>query len=90
LIIKSGAIFQCQFGLFQHDAIVGKSFGTKWLAEKGQQAGAFIYVLHPTPHLWTSVLSHRTQIIYSLDAAFISFALNLKPGSIVIESGRSF
>lgn len=44
-------------------------------------------MLQPTPDLWTLSLPHRTQIIYTPDISMIIFQLELKPGSIVIESG---
>ncbi|KAI9488550.1 1-methyladenosine methyltransferase catalytic subunit Gcd14 [Zychaea mexicana] len=47
----------------------------------------FIYLLHPTPELWTLCLPHRTQILYIADISFISTYLDMKPGSHVIESG---
>ncbi|KAI9263149.1 1-methyladenosine methyltransferase catalytic subunit Gcd14 [Phascolomyces articulosus] len=47
----------------------------------------FVYLLHPTPELWTLCLPHRTQILYIADISFISTYLDMKPGSTVIESG---
>ena len=47
----------------------------------------WIYLLHPTPELWTLLLPHRTQIIYFADIAVITSYLELKPGSVVIEAG---
>ena len=41
----------------------------------------------PSPELWTTALAHRTQIVYSVDIAVITFNLNLRPGSVVIETG---
>uniref|UniRef100_A0A674DPG2 tRNA (adenine(58)-N(1))-methyltransferase n=1 Tax=Salmo trutta TaxID=8032 RepID=A0A674DPG2_SALTR len=48
--------------------------------------GHLVYVLHPTPELWTLNLPHRTQILYTTDIANITMMLELKPGS-VCESG---
>lgn len=47
----------------------------------------FVYLLHPTPELWTQILPHRTQILYIADISFITTLLDMKPGVNVIESG---
>eukprot|EP01103_Thecamoeba_quadrilineata_P012328 TRINITY_DN3150_c0_g1_i2.p1 TRINITY_DN3150_c0_g1~~TRINITY_DN3150_c0_g1_i2.p1 ORF type:complete len:289 (+),score=67.31 TRINITY_DN3150_c0_g1_i2:185-1051(+) len=48
----------------------------------------WIRLLRPSPELWTwGGLQHQTQIIYTVDISFIMFNLDLRPGSIVIESG---
>ena len=47
----------------------------------------WIYILHPSPELWTVTLPHRTQILYTTDISLITLELELKPGSVVIESG---
>lgn len=46
-----------------------------------------MHVLRPSTDLWTRVLPHRTQIIYHADMAFIMQKLDLRVGSIVVESG---
>jgi tRNA (adenine57-N1/adenine58-N1)-methyltransferase catalytic subunit len=40
----------------------------------------YIYLLAPTPELWTKVLGHRTQILYAGDIALICAQLELRPG----------
>ena len=52
------------------------SNGKNWLA-----------VLHPTPELWTLALPHRTQILYTPDISLVCLQLELRPGSVVLESG---
>ena len=47
----------------------------------------WVYLLHPTPALWTLNLPHRTQILYSTDISMIILQLAIKPGSVVVESG---
>ncbi|XP_032963695.1 tRNA (adenine(58)-N(1))-methyltransferase catalytic subunit TRMT61A isoform X2 [Rhinolophus ferrumequinum] len=49
--------------------------------------GGWVYVLHPTPELWTLNLPHRTQILYSTDIALLTMMLELRPGAVVCESG---
>ena len=48
-----------------------------------------MYLLYPSPELWTVTLPHRTQILYTTDISLITLELDLKPGSVVIESGMS-
>ena len=48
----------------------------------------WVYLLHPTPELWTVNLRHRTQILYTTDISMVILKLALKPGSIVVESGK--
>lgn len=71
-------------GLFNLEQCIGNSYGSKVYSSDGKK---FVIVLHPTPELWTLVLPHRTQILYLADISFITWMLNIKPGSIVIESG---
>ncbi|KAG9143536.1 hypothetical protein Leryth_015954 [Lithospermum erythrorhizon] len=50
---------------------IGKPFGSKVFSNKGR----FVYLLAPTPELWTLVLSHRTQILYIADISFVVMAI---------------
>jgi tRNA (adenine57-N1/adenine58-N1)-methyltransferase catalytic subunit len=47
----------------------------------------YIYLLRPTPELWTLALPHRTQIVYTPDTAFILNKLRMRPGTICLEAG---
>jgi len=46
-----------------------------------------VFILNPTPELWTVSLPHRTQILYATDIAMVLFQLEIKYGSVVCESG---
>jgi len=81
--VKRGNCVDNHRGKFKHDDMIGKPYGTKVLASTKQ----FLYMLHPTPELWTKALHHRTQILYNVDISLVSLCLELKPGSVVIESG---
>ncbi|GAB2278084.1 hypothetical protein Dimus_012781 [Dionaea muscipula] len=82
MVTQSGS-FQNRFGLFKHSDWIGKPFGSKVYSNKN----GFVYLLAPTPELWTLVLSHRTQILYLADISFVIMYLEVVPGCVVLESG---
>ncbi|RCH87588.1 tRNA (adenine-N(1)-)-methyltransferase catalytic subunit trm61 [Rhizopus azygosporus] len=84
ITIKKDQEFNNRFGTYKHNDIIGKEFGSKMVSSNYK---GFVYLLHPTPELWTLVLPHRTQILYLADISFISTLLELKPGVSMIESG---
>ena len=84
-LLKKNGVFQKRYGLYDHDDIIGKPYGSRIASSKG--VVGFIHVLKPTPELWSTSLGKRTQIIYPPDQSYIIFNLSLKPGSLVIESG---
>jgi tRNA (adenine57-N1/adenine58-N1)-methyltransferase len=83
-VVEKGGNVHNRHGRFNHDDMVGKPFGKKIPSSSGQ---GFIYVLYPTPELWTLVLSHRTQILYQPDISFCTSMLELEPGVNMIEAG---
>ncbi|CAL5325703.1 unnamed protein product [Camellia sinensis] len=81
--VCENSVLQNRFGVFKHSDWIGKPFGSKVLSNKG----GFVYLLAPTPELWTLVLSHRTQILYIADISFVIMYLEIVPGCLVLESG---
>ncbi|MED6183688.1 hypothetical protein PIB30_040073 [Stylosanthes scabra] len=81
--VSEGSVLQNRFGVFKHSEWIGKPFGSKVFSNKG----GFVYLLAPTPELWTLVLSHRTQILYIADISFVIMYLEVVPGCLVLESG---
>jgi len=75
-------VYQTKYGSLKAMDLVGKKYGSKVQLSKG-----YGYVLQPTPDLWTRCLPHRTQILYSTDISMILLQLELRPGSVVVESG---
>lgn len=86
LKVQQGAQTQTRYGAIRHSTdLIGKRYGSRVTCSKG----GWVHVLHPTPELWTVTLPHRTQILYTTDIATITMMLELKPGSVVCESGES-
>ncbi|CAG03776.1 unnamed protein product [Tetraodon nigroviridis] len=82
--VQQGAQTQTRYGAIRHSTdLIGKRYGSKVTCSKG----GWVHVLHPTPELWTVTLPHRTQILYTTDIAMITMMLELRPGSVVCESG---
>ncbi|EFJ49926.1 hypothetical protein VOLCADRAFT_109017 [Volvox carteri f. nagariensis] len=75
-----------RFGTFKHESWIGKPFGSK-VTSSNKGASGWVLLLRPTPELWTQVLRHRTQILYLADISMVVTHLDLKPGSVVLESG---
>lgn len=82
LKVDKDAEMQTKFGLLRAINLVGHPYGTKFNLKLG-----WVLVLRLTPELWTQLLPHRTQILYQSDISFICCHLDIKPGSVVVESG---
>jgi len=85
ITITEGEVFNNKFGRYEHSNLVGVKFGSK-VHSPPPHAG-YLYVLRPTPELWTLSLPHRTQILYSTDIAYITMRLGVRPGGTVLEAG---
>ncbi len=84
LTVTPGEHVSNMFGHFPHADMVGMPYGSKMISKNGR---GYVYLLRPTPELWTLALPHRTQILYAPDMSFISMKLSMGPGSRVIEAG---
>jgi len=85
IYVTENKMYDSKYGHYYHNNLVGVEYGSKVYDLTGK--GGYIYVLKPTPELWTLALNHRTEILYSCDVSLIIYYLELKPGSIVLESG---
>ncbi|GME92780.1 unnamed protein product [Ambrosiozyma monospora] len=84
IYVTPGQAVNTRYGTFAHESMIGLPYGSQITSGKGY---GFIYLLHPTPELWTISLPHRTQIVYTPDSSYIIQRLNVISGSKVIESG---
>jgi len=75
---------QNKLGIFAHSAMDGSTYGEKVWDSKQQK---YVYLLPPTPELWTRTLATRTQIVFRPDISFVLAYLDMRPGMVVIESG---
>lgn len=82
LKIQPDASLQTKFGLIRSMDLLNHPYGVRFECKRG-----WILPLRLTPELWTQLLPHRTQILYQTDISVILLQLDIKPGSIVVESG---
>ena len=80
--ITKSLTYNMKYGNLKYSDVIGKKYGSKIKCSRGT-----VYILQGSPELWTVSLPHRTQILYTPDISFISLNLELKPGSVVLESG---
>lgn len=73
-------------GNHAHNVVASQVFSRTNPGRKEGDKG-YVTLLAPTPELWTMSLSHRTQILYVADISAVITYLNIRPGSVVIESG---
>lgn len=50
----------------------------------------YVFPLKPSSNLWTRSLQRQTQILYTPDISAILLLMDLKPGSIVCETGTGY
>ncbi|KAL7072235.1 hypothetical protein ACQ4LE_008837 [Meloidogyne hapla] len=95
IVVKRGKTIHMKYGALRHEFLIGKrlerlfispsffsSYGTPISATAG-----YVHILRPSPHLWTQTMQKRTQILYTPDIGTIILLLDIKPGSIVCETG---
>ena len=83
--ITKSLCYNMKYGTLKYADVIGKKYGSKIKCTRGT-----VNILQGSPELWTISLPHRTQILYTPDISFITLHLELRPGSIVLESGELF
>jgi tRNA (adenine57-N1/adenine58-N1)-methyltransferase len=82
IIVQRGKTISMKNGALRHEFLINKRYGSRISATAGH-----VYALRPNPTLWSKALIRHTQILYSHDIATIIHLLDIKPGSVICESG---
>ncbi|ELP91061.1 hypothetical protein EIN_267970 [Entamoeba invadens IP1] len=81
--VAAGKIFQNKLGNFPHSKyIIGKHYGDSINTSEGS-----VYFLKNCPSLYTTVITHRTQVLYQETIAPVLAYFDITPDSIIVESG---
>lgn len=84
VLLETGGVFNCQYGSFKHDEIVGLEWGSRIIDKRKRK---WFAVLRPTPEFVTLALRHRTQILYLADISLVTMFLDARDGKLLVESG---
>lgn len=82
--LKPNKMLDCKYGHFEHNAMIGKPFGSKILSKNRRN---YLYTLRPDRQSYTTTLTHRTQILYHIDIGSVINKLDIRRGLTVCESG---
>lgn len=89
--IQANKYLDNRYGHFAHNDLVSRPIGRRWHSKvkpsSAQQCAGFVHALRPNPSLWSMAMHHRTQIVYPHDVCIIALYLDLRPGSVLVESG---
>ena len=83
--LEKGKKFQNKYGVFLHDDIYGKNYGSKIYDNK--EGKKYISVLSFVPNIWERCINKMTQILFNPDISLIMILLNISQSSIIYESG---
>jgi hypothetical protein len=79
------ACFSNRNGHFPHDDFIGKPYGCK-IRSKNNNGLGFLYLLRPTPELWSRSLPHRTQIVHELVRTALYVMIDLEAACVLITT----
>lgn len=82
--VTKGELVNTRFGRYEHDKMIGLRYGQQIA---GMTGTGFIHLLHPSAELWTLLLPHRTQIVYTPDSLYIVQRMGITSSLRVIEAG---
>lgn len=70
-------------GIFEHDALIGRTLGTEVFTHRGDP----FFLLQPSTDDLIREIKRSSQIIYPKDIGFILMKLSVRPGVTVVEAG---
>lgn len=70
-------------GIFEHDALIGRTLGTEVFTHRGNP----FFLLQPSTDDLIREIKRNSQIIYPKDIGFILMKLSVRPGVTVVEAG---
>jgi tRNA (adenine57-N1/adenine58-N1)-methyltransferase len=83
ITLRKGQHLHTHLGIFAHDEMIGRPWGTMLLSTLEQPA----LILEPSLSDLMTHIKRGTQIIYPKDAAYLVQRMNLRAGSRVVEAG---
>lgn len=83
LSLKQGEVFQSHRGVFKHDDLIGK----KWGSEVCSHIGKPFLMLQPSLSDVLLEMPRATQVIYPKEFGFILVNMGIGPGKNVLEAG---
>ena len=81
--LKTGAVFQTHRGEIQHDAIIGKPWGSRLTSHTGNP----FFLTRPGLADLITNIKRNTQIIYPKDIGYAVMIMGIGPGMHVLEAG---
>lgn len=81
--LKAGAVSQTHRGELQHEAIIGKPWGSRLVSHTGHP----FFLMRPGLSDLITDIKRNTQIIYPKDIGYIVMVMGIGPGVHVLEAG---
>jgi len=83
LRLRPGASLQTHRGTLEHDALIGKPWGS----EVFSHLGAAFFMLQPSLSELLTDIKRNTQIMYPKDIGYILVTMGVGPGTQILEAG---
>ncbi|MEK7440110.1 MAG: tRNA (adenine-N1)-methyltransferase [Chloroflexota bacterium] len=81
--LQSGQKLQTHRGVFNHDDLIGKEFGSKVISHTNYE----FYLIQPSAADLVNHIKRKSQIMFPKDIGLIVMKLNVHPGMTILEAG---